>query len=201
MNNSLWLTEKALEYYETHNMTEMEKEVVLKYAKGKKNCLEVGCATGKLTNWLYQNGIKNIQGIEISPLMVERARKNFPYLDITIGDVTELKYSDESLDFIFFNCLDYLYPYSKRAEAISEIMRVLKPNGIFLCNLHIKKIFRKSGYQEQETAIGNFKVYHLSKDTHIWAWSEIYGFKPLEIIHRFRNDKNPFFVFQKEIEK
>jgi ubiquinone/menaquinone biosynthesis C-methylase UbiE len=195
--DDLWNTELAKEHYDVKEMGHFEKEIVLRYAKGK--CLEIGSAVGNLTNFLKKKGI-DIQGIEISEKMVKRAKKKYPGISFRQEDASNLKYPDESFDFIFFNVLDFIHPIEKRRNAISEISRVLKPGGVFLCNLLIPnwyKFLYINGYRKLQGDFAEFKVYRSRISSKIKEF-KIYGFKSKGIIYRFRHDTNPFFIFVKE---
>lgn len=194
--DDLWLTDSAKEYYDRREMDSFEKQVILRYAKGK--CLEIGSANGNLTNFLKKKGI-DVEGIEISEKMVKRAKEKYPKVSFKQGDAADLKYKNNSFDFVFFNVLDFIYPLDKRRKAISEINRVLKPNGIFLCNLLIPNWYRIvyiNGYRSLKTGFAKFKVYRSRTASKLKEFRK-FGFKNERIIYRFKHDTNPFFVFTK----
>lgn len=60
---------------------------VLKYVRriSEPKILEVGCGSGQLAHFLYDEGFKDYKGFDINPEMVGLARKNSPQ-DFFVGD-------------------------------------------------------------------------------------------------------------------
>lgn len=88
-----------------------------------KNALCLGARTGQEVFVLNELGVDalGIDLVDNPPLVIE-------------GDVHDLKFEDNSYDFIFSNIFDHvLYP----DKFVSEIIRVLKPNGHCLLHLSI----------------------------------------------------------------
>lgn len=114
--NELWAPdcEGFRKNFEKHN------EILTKECK---NALCLGARTGQEVFVLKELGLDAI-GIDLvdnPPLVIE-------------GDVHDLKFADTSYDFIFSNIFDHvLYP----EKFISEIERVIKPNGYVLLHLSI----------------------------------------------------------------
>ena len=77
-----------------------------------------------------------VTGIDFTHAMLEKASKNnaklgFNNVEFVKGDIEEMPLADEQFDVIVSNCVLNLVP--DKTKAFSEIMRVLKPNGSFLC--------------------------------------------------------------------
>src|SRR3989344_5083903 len=72
--------------------------------------------------------------------MIEGAKKDNPQMDFRIMSATNLDFPDSYFDCLFFsfNGIDYIYPESRRFEALKEAYRVLKPGGIFILSSHNK---------------------------------------------------------------
>lgn len=73
-------------------------------------------------------------GIDLSPDMVERARKNadklgYSNVEFRLGDIESLPVESNVVDVVISNCVLNLVPDKRRAFA--EIHRVLKPGGHF----------------------------------------------------------------------
>ena len=87
--------------------------------------LELGCGNGK--NMLYRSDI-NIKGIDISnEQVIICKRKN---LDVEKGNITELKFDDDSFDFmICIATYHHLDNDIDRQKCLKEMYRCLKYNG------------------------------------------------------------------------
>ena len=86
--------------------------------------LEVGCGTGLIMNRV-QSFAKSVRGIDISPGMLEHARKRG--LDVQEGSATELPFEDESFDVVYsFKVLAHVPDIDR---ALAEMARVTRPGG------------------------------------------------------------------------
>lgn len=94
----------------------------IKLILNPKNCLDIGCGTGRLVHHLRRLGIE-AYGIEISHYALESARKEVkPYLKY--GDITKIPYEDGMFDAVVtFDVLEHL-ERSKLRKSIEESVRV-----------------------------------------------------------------------------
>jgi len=53
-----------------------------KYASRDMNILDVGCGYGRTLNKLYNNGFKNLSGVDYSQGMIDRGLKLYPHLNL-----------------------------------------------------------------------------------------------------------------------
>lgn len=87
--------------------------------------VDFGCGTGDLAAHIASHGARVI-GIDISPEMVERARKKYPALSFECSDGMNWK-ADQKYDAVFSNAALH---WMKDAEAAIDSMSVcLKPGG------------------------------------------------------------------------
>ena len=100
------------------------RALIIKIFLKPKNCLDVGCGTGKLVKWLRFLGV-DVFGIEISKDALELADKKIrPFLKL--GDVIKIPYPDNYFDLVVsFDVLEHL-ERSKIKKAILETIRVSK---------------------------------------------------------------------------
>lgn len=97
--------------------------------------LDVGCGSGgELRNLMrYGADPANLYGIDLIPERVEIAKKLSPNFNITEGSATELPFEDNSFDIVSqFTVFTSILDKDIREKAASEMLRVLKPNGIIL---------------------------------------------------------------------
>lgn len=99
----------------------------------EKTVLDLGCAGGFMAEALAEKGAE-VTGIDPAAQAIEAARAHAAAsrLDIRydVGVGEALPYEDAAFDAVV--CVDVLEHVSDLAKVISEIDRVLKPNGIFL---------------------------------------------------------------------
>ncbi len=93
-------------------------------------CLDIGCGVGAHMARLLDQGFE-VTGIEPSAEMRRLAEKNIPADLVSDGSVLQLPALDSSIDFVYaievFRYLDA----RDNAQGHQEIVRVLKPGGIY----------------------------------------------------------------------
>lgn len=76
-----------------------------------KSVLDVGCGLGDLYEYLTKNHIKcEYKGIDITPKMVQMAKKRFPGADFEVKNILEESFGQE-YDYIFASGIFYLVEY------------------------------------------------------------------------------------------
>lgn len=63
----------------------IEESINLSFSNS--SIIDVGCGCGFLTNQVYQNGRKNIIGVDISPISVKYAKEKYPYINFYCADI------------------------------------------------------------------------------------------------------------------
>ena len=96
--------------------------------------LDVGCGAGvdTLVSGMQTGPSGNVVGIDLTPAMLEKAKKNLSMTDLKNvrfeeGSVENLPFADEEFDVVTSNGALNLVP--DKAKAFAEIHRVLKPGG------------------------------------------------------------------------
>jgi SAM-dependent methyltransferase len=85
-----------------------------------------GARQGTEVDVLQDLGFRNARGIDLNP------GDGNPL--VTVGDMMNLDYPDNSLDLLYTNCVDHAFDLDK---LIGEHSRVLKPNGYLLYDIGI----------------------------------------------------------------
>jgi trans-aconitate 2-methyltransferase len=87
--------------------------------------LDFGCGTGDLAAQIAKSGAE-VVGLDISPEMVEQARRKYPDLTFKVGDATQVRFA-EPFDAVFSNAA--LHWMRDAAGAAAAISAALKPGG------------------------------------------------------------------------
>lgn len=105
--------------------------------KNKGPLADFGCGPGQATKFLYDNGLRNITGIDISPAMIDAARRLFPEIKFETGDILNISYDANYFGsgVAFYAIVHFTFDQIK--TAFYEINRVLKKGGQFLFSFHV----------------------------------------------------------------
>ncbi|MDP3941255.1 MAG: class I SAM-dependent methyltransferase [bacterium] len=142
-HNIRMFTKQVEEYKKYYHLTQGEKFIIDKYCYGKsskrvaKKVLILGCGAGRTLLPLYEMGY-SVTGIDITPKMVEAAKKKVKRLPINIFqmDACDLKFADNTFDIVFFpaNSMSCISP--DIYTCVAEGKRVMKQKGIFVFSTH-----------------------------------------------------------------
>ncbi|MBE9482542.1 MAG: class I SAM-dependent methyltransferase [Chloroflexi bacterium] len=106
---------------------------------GSESVLDVGCGTGRLTLMIAEriNGKGNIFGIDLSPQMIEVAKKKAnnqgSQVDYRIATSLALPFGNQTFEVVTTSLVYHqLISWQERVKTVSEIWRVLKPGGRYI---------------------------------------------------------------------
>jgi SAM-dependent methyltransferase len=130
----------AVERWDELNKKHIDRLLLTEFASANKDkglCADFGCGPGQTTRFLYDNGLKDIVGIDLSPAMVNVARKLSPQINFETGDLLNIAYPSEHLGsaLAFYSIVHFTMDQVRRC--FGEINRVLKPGGDFLFSFHV----------------------------------------------------------------
>lgn len=130
-----YAAERKDELYQKHLDSLLLKEFAA-VVKDKGPCGDFGCGPGQTTKFLYDLGVRNITGIDLSPAMVAAAKKLFPPIAFETGDLLQIGYpaSHFGSALAFYSIVHFTKEQTK--TCFEEIKRVLKPGGEFLLSFH-----------------------------------------------------------------
>lgn len=109
--------------------------------------LDIGCGVGYTTEILNNSGML-ADGIDISPRMVEYAKKRNPESKIVVGDFLTEKYEAGSYDGVLMYAFIHLFPYETAVKYIEKTTKLLKPRGVFFIGT-TKSSRPSEGYEEK----------------------------------------------------
>ncbi|NHC19968.1 methyltransferase domain-containing protein [Bacillus sp. MM2020_4] len=116
--------------------------------------LDAGCGTGQTAAYLHQQYKAKVCGLEINPIMVEKARDRFQTLQLPIqlihGSIEEIPFDDHTFDFILS---ESVLAFVDKPKALREFHRVLKKGGRLIAN---EMTINKKLNPQEEAEIMNF---------------------------------------------
>lgn len=105
-------------------------------AGGGGPVVDVGCGPGRITAHLRDLGL-DASGIDLSPVMVELARKERPDMRFEVGSMTDLALSDGSVAGLAAWYSIIHVPDDDLDSVLIEFRRVLRPGGLLLLGFHV----------------------------------------------------------------
>jgi SAM-dependent methyltransferase len=131
--------EYARHIYSELDNKPLDRELLTRFAarvKGKGAICDMGCGPGHIARFLHDAGT-NVFGLDLSPRMIEEARRLNPDISFRQGNVLALDLPDASLAGIAaFYAIVHL-PREALPQVFREMARVLKPDGLLLLAFHI----------------------------------------------------------------
>jgi len=104
--------------------------------RGRGLIVDLGCGPGHVARYLHEQGVRML-GIDLSPRMIEWARKRSPELEFRVGDMRALALPDGALSgIVAFYSLIHI-DEREMLPTLRELQRVLAPAGLLLIAFHV----------------------------------------------------------------
>lgn len=98
--------------------------------------LDVGCGTGLATSELARLGVE-VSGLDLSPGMLEVARRRLPEVTFEVGSMLALPYADSAFGGVVAWYSTIHVPDADLPTALAELARVLRPGGHLLLGFQV----------------------------------------------------------------
>ena len=98
--------------------------------------LDVGCGPGHVTAYLAARGL-HARGVDLSPRMVEHARRRYPALRFDVASATDLDLAPNSLGGVLGWWSLFNLPRAVLPEVIANFAQALMPGGQVLIGTHV----------------------------------------------------------------
>lgn len=162
-------------------------------AVGDGPVADVGCGPGRITGHLHGIGL-DVFGIDLSPAMIDVARRDHPGLRFEVGSMTDLELADGCLTGLlaWFSLIHV--PDEEVPTVFAEFLRVLEPGGVLLAGFYAGEgsNHKTTGYGGHEM---NVRVC-LRPPAQVAGWLETAGFTvEAHMLHRPAPDVEGGFVF------
>src|SRR5262249_25731694 len=92
--------------------------------------VDLGCGTGRTASWLLSKGVGTIDGVDVTPEMLERARGRGGHRYLKEADVRATGFSGATYDLAICSLGDEHLP--ELGALYREARRLLRPNGTFV---------------------------------------------------------------------
>ncbi|MEB3225402.1 MAG: methyltransferase domain-containing protein [Synechococcus sp.] len=99
-------------------------------ANKQAKVLDLCCGAGQTTQFLTQYS-NDVTGLDISPLAIERARKNVPQASYVVGPAEKMPLPDQHFDLVHTSAALHEMTPDQLTQIFQEVYRVLKPGGVF----------------------------------------------------------------------
>jgi SAM-dependent methyltransferase len=129
----------AIERWDELSRKHIDRLLLKEFAGANKDtglCADFGCGPGQTTRFLYDNGLKDIIGIDLSPAMISVARRLSPQIKFETGDLLNIAYSSGHLGSVLAFYAIVHFTTDQIRKCFGEINRVLKTGGDFLFSFH-----------------------------------------------------------------
>jgi SAM-dependent methyltransferase len=117
----------------------LDRQLLDRFAAGVRGIgpvCDIGCGPGHVARYLHERGVQ-VCGVDLSPVLVERARRMTPGVEFRQGDMIALDAPDEAwAGIVAFYSIIHI-SRGDMARTLRELRRVLRPGGILLLAFHI----------------------------------------------------------------
>jgi malonyl-CoA O-methyltransferase len=164
----------AASYSEEKNpVKELSNNLVIKFLPNLQNktILDFGCGTGYFCSMAKKLGALEVTGIDLSPAMVDAAKKNCPEGKFFAGNISDIELKENYFDVAIAALVLAHLPEFK--SSLLKILKALKPDGkMIITDFHpfltlsgAKRTFKDSASGKQ------FEIEH-----HVHLFSEYFSF-------------------------
>ncbi len=138
--------------------------------------LDVGCGPGTVTGYLAERGLE-VSGVDLSPRMIEHARRDHPGLQFEVGSATELELAEASLGGILGWWSLFNLPRDILPAVLRNFGQALVPGGHLIIGTH-----QGDGEIARTSAYGGVPVTwttYLWQPEQLWALLKAAGLDPV----------------------
>lgn len=120
----------------THPWHRAVLDVFADAVRGLGPVLDVGCGPGTVTAYLAERGV-DVAGVDLSPRMIDHARRLHPECVFSVGSATALDLADESWGGLLGWWSLFNLPRDVLPRVLSSFARALVPKGQLVVATHV----------------------------------------------------------------
>ncbi|KAM6535861.1 hypothetical protein FALCPG4_005392 [Fusarium falciforme] len=114
---------------------------------GHVSILDAGCGTGLVGASLAKKGAKHIDGIDLSPGMLQIAERSGAYKTLSVSNLSQrLDIPDQTYDVVV--CVGTMTQGHVGPEAFDEFTRIAKPGGFIISTVR-DTFWKMNGYEDK----------------------------------------------------
>ncbi len=142
----------------------LKENLVYKYFPIDARILDYGCGYGRTCQRLWEMGYRKLLGVDFSAAMITRGRKEYPHLELLIGNAGGLPRDLPQFDGILLIAVLTTIPDDEEQKSlIKNLNRLLRPGGMlyasdFLLNDNDRNRERYAKFQEKYGTYGVFEL-------------------------------------------
>lgn len=95
-----------------------------------ERCADLGCGTGRTAVWLASKGVRNIDGVDVTPEMLDQARNRGVYASLRVADVRATGLPADSYDLVTMCLVDE--HLAELASLYQEASRIARRGAAFV---------------------------------------------------------------------
>jgi ubiquinone/menaquinone biosynthesis C-methylase UbiE len=104
-------------------------------ARARGLVCDLGCGPGHVADYLHRRGA-SVLGVDLSPGMIEEARRRYPDVQFDVADMRCLPYEDHAFAAVVAMYSLIHFDETELRLALTECRRVLNAEGILLAGFH-----------------------------------------------------------------
>jgi ubiquinone/menaquinone biosynthesis C-methylase UbiE len=133
-----WFGEEYLDLYPHRDLESARREAAFALARLPADpcpLLDLCCGSGRHSLRFAESGVRPV-ALDYSAPLLELARRRDPRLKLVRGDMRALPFPDGSFRTVvnFFTSFGYFVRETENVAVVAEIERVLREDGVFLCD-------------------------------------------------------------------
>lgn len=140
-------------------------DLISQHLSPDSRILDLGCGYGRVLGLLFDEGYRNLIGLDPAPAMIARGRVRFPGIQFQeLNSAPRLPLSDGSVDAtILFSVLTCVPSDEGQRAIVEEVRRVLRPGGLFyISDLWLQTDERnRERYLRDQSKYGIYGVFDL----------------------------------------
>jgi SAM-dependent methyltransferase len=126
--------------------------------------LDVGSGFGGTASYLYHDGFKNIQGIDVDQAAVMYAKEKYPLVNFTVGDALSVDQIYPVDHFSFICLFNVIYAIHNKETLLTKLSTIARPGAILAvfdysqdCSIHDATLRDLAGNPMYPIRIAQFK--------------------------------------------